>query len=133
LSKNKYFPFTRKKNVGRQFLSFKGRYTLDIFVHNIAIKRYCGKRHFSSKIFSPVCIENIFWDNSKYFEMSLQSFKEKNILLSKCLLIFLSQYCVQKCLVCISPYCDIFLSKYCLQKYCVSYGLNCSATYTLFI
>jgi len=24
-----------------------------------------------------VCIENIFWDNSKYFEMSLQYFEEK--------------------------------------------------------
>ena len=35
--------------------------------------------------------------------MSLQYFEEKNIFLSKCLFIFLSQYCVQKCLVCISP------------------------------
>jgi len=35
--------------------------------------------------------------------MSLQYFDEKNIFLSKCLFIFLSQYCVQKCLVCIRP------------------------------
>ncbi len=33
----------------------KARYTLDIFAHNIAIKR-----HFSSNIFFPVCIKNIF-------------------------------------------------------------------------
>jgi hypothetical protein len=46
----------------------KGRYTLDIFTHNIAIKRQCDKKilqnkdHFSSNIFFPVCIENIyFW------------------------------------------------------------------------
>ncbi len=57
--------------------------------------RYCDKkikRHFSS---------NIFWDNSKYFEISLQYFEE--IFLSKYLFISLSKYCVQKCLVCISP------------------------------
>jgi len=36
--------------------------------------------------------------------MSLQYFKEKNTFLSQCLFTFLSKYCVQKCLVCISPY-----------------------------
>jgi len=41
--------------------------------------------NFHPIFFFPVCIENIFWDNSKYFEMSLQFFEEKNIFLSKCL------------------------------------------------
>jgi len=39
-----------------------------------------------------VCIENIFWDNSKYFEMSLQYFEENYIFLSKCLFIAISFY-----------------------------------------
>jgi len=33
-----------------------------------------------------------FWDDSKYFEMSLQYFEEKNIFLSKCLFIAISFY-----------------------------------------
>jgi hypothetical protein len=37
------------------FIHTMGRYTLDIFAGDIAIKR-----HFSSKYFFPVCIENIF-------------------------------------------------------------------------
>jgi len=42
--------------------------------------------------------------------MSLQYFEEKKIFLSKCLFylfIFLSQYCVPKCLVCIRPEQDL--------------------------
>jgi len=34
----------------------------------------------------------IFWDDSKYFEMSLQYFEEKNIFLSKCLFIAIFFY-----------------------------------------
>ncbi len=57
-----------------------------------------------------MCIENIFfWDNSKYFEMSLQYFEEK-ISFSQYLFIFLSQYYARKCLVCISPKSNFFLS-----------------------
>jgi len=41
-----------------------------------------------------VCIENIFWDNFKYFEMTLQYFEEKNIFFYQN--VFLSQYCVLK-------------------------------------
>jgi len=33
-----------------------------------------------------------FWDDSKYFKMSLQYFEEKNIFLSKCLYIAISFY-----------------------------------------
>ncbi len=51
-----------------------------------------------------LCVLRIFlWDNSKYLEMTLQYFEEKNIFISKCLFIFLSKYCAQKCLVCINP------------------------------
>jgi len=60
----------------------KGRYTQDIF---------------HPKYIFPVCIENIFWDNSKYFEMSLQYFEEKKYLFIKMSFyhnIFLSQFCV---------------------------------------
>jgi len=60
--------------------------------------------HFSYNIFSCVNWKYLFLDNSIYFEMSLQYFEEKNIFLSKCLFIFLSQYCMQNIL------CDVGLN-----------------------
>ncbi len=43
-------------------LHFKDRYTLDIFTHNIVIKRYCDKKIFFHPIFFPVYLENsYFW------------------------------------------------------------------------
>jgi len=47
----------------------KGLYTLDIFVHNILIKRkkrYCDKKTFFIQYFFPVCIENIYSWTNKY-------------------------------------------------------------------
>jgi hypothetical protein len=64
ISDLKRYLFCQKKKKNH----IKARYTLDIFARNIAIKRCCDekiKRHFSSNIFFPVCIENIFWDHSK--------------------------------------------------------------------
>jgi len=46
-----------------QIVFFVALYTLDIFAHNIAIKRYWDKKikwHFSSNIFFPVGIKNNF-------------------------------------------------------------------------
>jgi len=77
-------------------------YTLDIFAHNIVIKRYLDEKTFFHQYFFPVCIENIFWDNSKYFEMSLLYFEEK-----KYHFITISQYCDQKCLLCNGIYLDV--------------------------
>ncbi len=62
------------------------------------------KRHFSSKIFSPVCIENIYFEKIlKICKCYYNILKKKNIFFSKCFSIFLSKYCEQKCLVFISP------------------------------
>jgi len=96
---------------------------------DIAIKRYFDKkikRHFSSNIFFLRVLKIFFWDNSKYFEMSLQYFEETNIFLSKCLFIFLSKYCVQKCLVCISPKVD---NSYTKNIWTYNVCLGCDANF----
>jgi len=59
-----------KSQMKRGKTHFKGRYTLDIFTHNIAIKRYCNKKIFFHPIFIflcvfPVCIEKISLDKIK--------------------------------------------------------------------
>jgi hypothetical protein len=41
----------------RQHHRRKGRYTLDIFARDIAIKRYFDEKTFFSQYFFPVCIE----------------------------------------------------------------------------
>ncbi len=42
------------------------------------IKRYCDKKtFFTPNIFFLCVLKIFFWDNSKYFEMSLQYFEEK--------------------------------------------------------
>ncbi len=82
---------------------YQGFYTLDIFARNIVIKRYCNKKTFFIQYFFPVCTENIFGDNSKYFEMSLQYFEEKKIFLLQYFFIAISQYREHKCLVCNCP------------------------------
>jgi len=66
-----------------------------------------------------VCIENIyFWTILDILECHYNILK--TFFLSKCLIIFLSQYCVQKCLVCIRPkkYMQVlsFLHKYAQKK-----------------
>ncbi len=71
------------------------------------------KETFLIKYFFPVWIENIYFlDNYaywnlvwKYFKMSLQYFKEKNIFLTKCLFIFISQCNI----VCKNIVCDVGL------------------------
>jgi hypothetical protein len=109
---NEILKFVSEQILQNFFFFTEGRYTLDIFAPNIAIKRYCDKKTFFIENIVFLCVLKIFfWDNFKYFEMSLQYFEEKKIFLSKCLFIFLSQYCVQKCLVCISPFDDFFNSK----------------------
>jgi hypothetical protein len=89
-------------------------------------EQYCDKetkRHFSSNIFFPVCIENIFWgDNSKYFEMSLQYFEEKKIFLFQYLVIVISHYRKRKCLVQWFP--NFFGSRTTLKNSVVQEGQN---------
>jgi len=58
----------------------KALYTLDIFEHNISIKRYWDKkikRHFSSNIFFPVCIEKFFWGQFWIFSNVIAIFWRK--------------------------------------------------------
>jgi len=69
-----------------------------------------------------MCVLKIFfWDNSKYFEMSLQYFEEKNI--------FLSQYqnisSKNECLVCNVPNADWIedISLYLVHDSCISFHI----------
>jgi len=47
-----------------------------------------------------------FWKKNTFFWSNVNV--NVNIFISKCLFIFVSKYCVQKCLVCISPYAGDF-------------------------
>jgi len=104
--KKEYFTVKTCKNdcysiyIWVTFYAFcKGCYTLDFFTYNIAIKRYCNKNNFFHPILFFLCVLKIFIfgqlcflkPSLKIFKMSLQYFEEKNIFLSKCLFIFLSQ------------------------------------------
>jgi hypothetical protein len=78
---------------------------------NIAIKRYCYKKTFFSQYFLTVCIEIFIFGQSCSLKPSLEIFwnvitiflRKKYIFINMSfyLIIFLSQYCVWKCLVCI--------------------------------
>jgi len=76
-------------NLTKLFEPIKGLYTLDIFAHNIEIKKI--KRHFDKKIFFSSKHCN---DISKYLELSPKKYfqytQEKNILDEKCLFIAIS-------------------------------------------
>jgi len=74
----------------REYL--KGRYTLDIFACDIAIKRYEIKKTFFIKYFFPVCIENIFFGQFLIFWNVITIFWRKSIFLSKCLFFKMSFY-----------------------------------------
>jgi len=86
------------------------------------IKRYCNKkinRQFSSNIFFPVLIENNYFWTIMLIETKFENILKGHynilekkihwsIFLSKCLFIFLSQYCVQKYRKWRGPYLLVF-------------------------
>ncbi len=93
---------------------------LDILVHNIEIKRYKDIFH---PIFFPVSIENIFLGTI------LNILKCHYNILKKKISLYVSKYCVQKCLVCNGPNagialnCDYFSSRECLGNFECIFGL----------
>ncbi len=78
----------------------KGRYTLDIFARAIEIKRFCNKRdNFEPSIYIGQALNEL---QSKVLYVSLRAYLGWS-LKPVALNYLLSQYRVQKCLVCISP------------------------------
>jgi len=86
--------------------SGKAQFTHNIFAYNNRIKRYSNKNIFFMQYFF-LCELKIFTFGQLYFlKPTLKIFLNvttiflrKNIFLSKCLFIFLSQNCVPKCCV----------------------------------